>query len=107
MMKKEYKIIGLMSGTSLDGLDVAYVHFCYENEKWNYEILHAENFPYSAEWQEKLRNSYYQTAEGIAALDAEYGRYLGQKVKRFFKKIIYRKLILSLRTDILFFTVPI
>ena len=75
-----------MSGTSLDGLDVAYVHFCYENEKWNYEILHAENFPYSAEWQEKLRNSYYQTAEGVAALDAEYGRYLGQKVKAFFQK---------------------
>ncbi|MDR0582106.1 MAG: anhydro-N-acetylmuramic acid kinase, partial [Prevotellaceae bacterium] len=77
------KIIGLMSGTSLDGLDVVYTHFKKDGEKWTYQILHAESYPYSEEWREKLRGSYYRTAEGIAALDAEYGRYLGTQVKRF------------------------
>ncbi|MDR2682575.1 MAG: anhydro-N-acetylmuramic acid kinase [Dysgonamonadaceae bacterium] len=83
----DYRIIGLMSGTSLDGLDLAFVHFYPAsgagNVSWNYTILCAESMPYTAGWREKLRAAYYQTAEGIAALDAEYGRYLGQCVKDF------------------------
>ena len=86
----EYKIIGLMSGTSLDGLDIAFVLFRKKDRTlqesdnvWHYEILHADNIPYSAEWREKLRGAYYMTAEGIVALDAEYGRYLGACVKEF------------------------
>ncbi len=75
-----------MSGTSLDGLDMVYVHFWPEGEKWNYNILHADSVPYTKEWQEKLRGSYYQTAEGITALHAEYGRYLGERVKAFAEK---------------------
>lgn len=82
----EYKIIGLMSGTSLDGLDVVYTHFKKDGGKWTYQILHAESYPYGDEWREKLRGSYYLTAEGIAALDAEYGRYLGTQVKKFVEK---------------------
>jgi anhydro-N-acetylmuramic acid kinase len=82
----EYKIIGLMSGTSLDGLDVVYTHFKKDGEKWTYQILHAESYPYSDAWREKLRGSYYLTAEGITALDAEYGRYLGMQVKKFVEK---------------------
>ena len=82
----EYKIIGLMSGTSLDGLDVAFVHFQKDGERWNYKILQADSIPYSKEWQEKLRGSYYQTAEGITMLHAEYGRYLGERVKEFVAK---------------------
>ncbi|MDR0541461.1 MAG: anhydro-N-acetylmuramic acid kinase [Dysgonamonadaceae bacterium] len=86
----DYKIIGLMSGTSLDGLDMAFVHFYPASDVpeagWNYTILCAESIPYSAEWREKLRGAYYRTAEGIAALDAEYGRYLGRCVKEFADK---------------------
>ena len=75
-----------MSGTSLDGLDVVFTHFKKDGEKWTYQIRYVESYPYSEEWREKLRGSYYQTAEGIAALDAEYGRYLGTQVKRFAEK---------------------
>lgn len=82
-MKNVYHIIGLMSGTSLDGLDMVYVHFQREGERWNYDIQHAESIPYNREWEEKLRNAYYLSAEGITALDAEYGRYLGKQVKAF------------------------
>ena len=79
----EYKIIGLMSGTSLDGLDIACVRFWGQPEKPEYEILHAECVSYDAVWREKLRSSFYQTAEGITSLDAEYGRFLGAAVKTF------------------------
>lgn len=85
-MNREYHIIGLMSGTSLDGLDIVYVHFRKESKRWNYHIQHAESIPYSQEWQDKLRNSYYLAAEGITVLNAEYGRYLGKRVKEFTAK---------------------
>ena len=86
-------ILGLMSGTSLDGLDIACVHFWKNSHtmqdaenKWFYKILCAENIPYTAEWREKLCGAYYQTAEGIVALDAEYGRYLGMCVRNFVER---------------------
>ena len=80
---KEYKIIGLMSGTSLDGLDMAYVRFFGKPENPEYEILHTVCVAYDPVWREKLRGAYYLTAEGITALDAEYGRYLGVAVRNF------------------------
>jgi len=83
MEMKEYKIIGLMSGTSLDGLDIAYVRFFGKAENPEYEILCAECVPYDDVWREKLRGAYYLTAEGIAALDAEYGRFLGVAARNF------------------------
>jgi len=72
-----------MSGTSLDGLDIAYVRFWGKSEKPEYEILCAECVPYDAVWREKLRGSFYTTAEGITALDTEYGRFLGNTVRNF------------------------
>jgi len=72
-----------MSGTSLDGLDMAYVRFYGKPENPEYEILRAECVPYDAVWRGKLRGSYYLTAEGITALDAEYGRFLGTTVRNF------------------------
>jgi 1,6-anhydro-N-acetylmuramate kinase len=36
-----YKVIGLMSGSSLDGLDIAFVQLDEVRGQWSYEILHA------------------------------------------------------------------
>jgi anhydro-N-acetylmuramic acid kinase len=83
---KEYRIIGLMSGTSLDGLDVVYVRFYGQSECPEYEIICAECVPYDVGWREKLRGAYYLTAEGITALDAEYGRFLGMAVQSFVQR---------------------
>ena len=70
-----------MSGTSLDGLDMVYVVFREHDGKWQYEIEKADTKSYDPEWKESLKMSFYQTGEALTALDAEYGRYLGQKVK--------------------------
>ena len=86
MNMKEYNIIGLMSGTSLDGLDIAYVRFREENGVWSYRMPYAECLPYSDEWREKLRDAYYFSSEGITSLDADYGRYLGKAVRDFAQK---------------------
>ncbi len=86
MAKNEAKAIGLMSGTSVDGLDMVYVVFRDKNGKWEYEIEKADTKPYNPEWKESLKMSFYQSGEALTALDAEYGRYLGQKVKEFVRE---------------------
>ena len=48
------RVIGLMSGTSLDGLDICYVEFKKNNGKWEYNIITAEDEGYSDELKHKL-----------------------------------------------------
>jgi anhydro-N-acetylmuramic acid kinase len=81
-----YKAIGMMSGSSLDGVDMAFAEFRENAGKWEYQILQADCFSYSSEWVNRLKN-----ATGISALDyqllhAEYGHYLGQLVNRFIEE---------------------
>ncbi|WP_447950834.1 anhydro-N-acetylmuramic acid kinase [Chryseobacterium koreense] len=82
-----FHAIGLMSGTSVDGLDIAYASLEKNaNGSWNYQILNAETLPYSELWEDKLRNSILLSPEDLLALHSEYGFYLGEKVKRFIEK---------------------
>ncbi|MDX5348173.1 MAG: anhydro-N-acetylmuramic acid kinase, partial [Hymenobacteraceae bacterium] len=37
-----------MSGTSLDGVDIAYCRFTYKDDNWIYKILYTTTLPYSA-----------------------------------------------------------
>lgn len=71
-----------MSGTSLDGLDLAFVRF-EKKEKWSFEFLKCETIPYSDIWEDKLRNSIQLSAENLLELHSEYGFYLGKKVQQF------------------------
>ncbi|MDR2238223.1 MAG: anhydro-N-acetylmuramic acid kinase [Chryseobacterium sp.] len=79
------RALGLMSGTSLDGLDLCYASF-EKSDRWTFEILKAETFPYSAEWEEKLKNSVNLSSEELLELHSAYGFYLGQQVKEFIRK---------------------
>nr|WP_315029646.1 anhydro-N-acetylmuramic acid kinase [uncultured Chryseobacterium sp.] len=77
--------IGLMSGTSLDGLDICLAEF-EKQDKWIFQILKTETLPYSSEWENKLKNSIYFSAEELLELHSNYGFYLGQQVKNFMNK---------------------
>ena len=74
--------IGLMSGTSLDGLDIAYCHFRY-SDKWNFELLASHTYPYPAEWKEKLSRLEQKSAWEYAKANVELGHYFGKKVNEF------------------------
>ena len=47
MIQEKYNIIGVMSGTSLDGIDIAHLNFEIINGKWNFQILESETIGYS------------------------------------------------------------
>ena len=78
-----YRAIGLMSGSSLDGLDIAFVEFQEQAGKWSYEILKADCYPYTDEWVSKLKNAINLSARDYQLVHAEYGHYLGEQVNKF------------------------
>lgn len=81
-----YKVIGLMSGSSLDGLDIAFVHLQENGGKWGYEILHADCYEYDSTWIARLKNPIDLNALDYQLLHTEYGHYLGKQVNVFIEK---------------------
>lgn len=84
-MRQSYAVIGLMSGTSLDGADMAFCKFDYDSY-WTFKILKAETIPYTKEWNSKLKNLYVKSAIELASTNIEYGSYLGTIVKDFISR---------------------
>ncbi|MBL7884552.1 MAG: anhydro-N-acetylmuramic acid kinase, partial [Bacteroidia bacterium] len=83
---KEYKVIGLMSGTSLDGVDLAFCRFFVDNNKWNYEIVHAQTIEYTSHWKNRLSSLEEENAMVFQQVNTDYGLYLGQLLSDFIVK---------------------
>ncbi|WP_162053981.1 anhydro-N-acetylmuramic acid kinase [Pontibacter pamirensis] len=82
-MDTSYHVIGLMSGTSLDGLDIAYFRLTYTNENWIYKILHTNTLTYSDILIESLRDAETSNGMELIRLHHAYGKYIGQQVHTF------------------------
>jgi len=78
-----YRAMGLMSGSSLDGLDIIVAEFQETAGAWKYEVLAADCYPYSPEWLEKLKGATSLNALDYLLLHTEYGHYTGAMVNRF------------------------
>ena len=72
-----------MSGTSLDGLDLAYCRIWQESETWKFEIKETKSIAYSKEMQDKLKNSIFLTPDGLLIFHNTYGTWLGEQAKTF------------------------
>ncbi len=78
-----YRAIGLMSGSSLDGLDVAFVEFTEQGGKWQFEVKATACIPYNDEWTTLLGNATTLSAYEYQLLHTRFGHYLGEKVNEF------------------------
>ena len=81
-----YRAIGLMSGSSLDGLDIVFAEINENGGKWTYEIIQADCYSYPAEWIKRLKEATSLTALDYQLLHIEYGHYLGEQVNRFIEE---------------------
>ncbi|WDF46640.1 anhydro-N-acetylmuramic acid kinase [Chryseobacterium sp. KACC 21268] len=81
-----FHAIGLMSGTSLDGLDICYSRFTRDNSTWTFEILKCETVAYSIDWEDDLKNAIHTSSEKLLQLSSDYGFYLGEKAQEFISK---------------------
>ncbi len=76
-------ILGIMSGTSLDGLDFALCKFKKQKQKYYYEILETGFFPYNDKIKNELSNAQNLKAFDFIELHKKYGKYIGKKTKQF------------------------
>ena len=85
MKIKNYRVLGIMSGTSLDGLDMALCNFKYLNQKWNFELISTHFIEYSNDWKEKLANLFYNN-NNINKIEIQYSEFISESVNNFIKK---------------------
>lgn len=78
-----YRVIGLMSGSSLDGLDIAFVELLEQSGKWSYELRHKACYPYSEQWVLSLRTAHTLSARDYLLLNTAYGKLTGDYVNQF------------------------
>ncbi|AGC77065.1 anhydro-N-acetylmuramic acid kinase [Nonlabens dokdonensis] len=85
MNHQYYNVLGVMSGTSLDGIDIAHVTLV-RKDRWSFQIHTTETFPYSAAMKQKLKDAIHGDNTSISSLNKEYTTYLAENINRFIKK---------------------
>ncbi|WP_321334900.1 anhydro-N-acetylmuramic acid kinase [uncultured Bacteroides sp.] len=96
MRKVEIEAIGLMSGTSLDGLDVCCCTFTKEEEKWNFNINCAKGYSYPEDLKQKLGTGAQQmSALEFITFHSAYGQFLGKRVNEFMNEFVVKPDIIA------------
>ncbi len=81
----KYRILGLMSGTSLDGLDLALIEFSV-GKSWQFKIIASSTQAYTKAWEEKLATAHTLVGVELIALHVAYGAHLGKQCQAFLRK---------------------
>ena len=78
-----YTVAGMMSGTSLDGMDLVLCRFEQVKGKWQFHIQKAQTIEYPEFWREKLINARNLDVEDFIMLHNRYGVYIGEQLLSF------------------------
>ena len=83
--RNSYTVLGVMSGTSLDGLDLALVKFSREKAEgnWHFEVEECTTIEYAEDLIQKLKEAISWERHAIDALDEELGNYIGCSIQKF------------------------
>lgn len=80
---KKYAVLGLMSGTSLDGLDMAYCQFWKQEGRWNFEIRKAKTVSYPDWMFNFLKDAVNLSSQAHQTLHEAFGTWSGSEAKQF------------------------
>tara|TARA_B100000963_G_scaffold126461_1_gene110373 strand:+ start:203 stop:1261 length:1059 start_codon:yes stop_codon:yes gene_type:complete len=83
---KQYNVIGLMSGTSLDGVDLAFVNFYHDKKNWKYQLGECQTIPYDEKWKKQLKELRHKSINEINDFSKLYAIYLSKLISDFTKK---------------------
>ncbi|HSI70948.1 MAG TPA: anhydro-N-acetylmuramic acid kinase [Gillisia sp.] len=82
MKKSEFIVLGVMSGTSLDGIDLALVHFSLE-DTWKFKIEVADTIAYPTIMKSELSKAIDWDTEKLQKFDISYTKYLAGVINKF------------------------
>lgn len=80
-----YKAIGVMSGTSHDGLDLCLAEFIHNGESWIYRILKTKSVEYDKPLQQRLMEAYNLSGRELAMLNAWFGAWIADRINELTK----------------------
>lgn len=83
MVYPSLNILGIMSGTSLDGLDLVVVKIDFIAGTYRFNIDKSKTIKYSREWKNRLNNSRFLSGEKLIKLNVDFGRLIGVEAKAF------------------------
>lgn len=86
MKKNNYNVIGVMSGTSLDGIDLSHIKFHLNDSKWTFEILESETIGYSQSWINQLKSAVDYSETDLEKLNTAYTKLLANIISDFIQK---------------------
>lgn len=78
-----YRVIGCMSGSSMDGLDIVYCVLSEAGGKWQYELEAATTEAFDETWQKRFLSLHTISAKELLQFHAEFGHYIGQRIQLF------------------------
>lgn len=86
-----YTAIGIMSGSSLDGLDIILATFQQTADKWQYKIQKTACHTFTEEMRDKLQQACSMNLKDYLILDRAFGRYIGEEINRFLCSVSVKK----------------
>ena len=88
---KNYYVLGLMSGTSIDGIDLVYANFVF-NKYWSFKILESKTYQYNNDWQKILKNLSDKDLDSIKLIDKSYTKLLSKYILKFIDDFSIKKI---------------
>ena len=88
---KNFNVIGVMSGTSLDGVDIVYVKFI-QNESWSFKIINSKTYKYEDSTADILNDISKKSIEEIKKIDIEYSKKLAKIINEFIDEFSINKI---------------
>lgn len=85
MQAGQYRVLGLMSGSSLDGLDMCLANFHFDGLRWHFSIESSHTQPYPDTLVDRLRVAHLAPVAEVQALDTTLGRFFSEAVAEFLK----------------------
>lgn len=82
--QSHYQVLGVMSGTSLDGIDLCLSSFVL-GASWEFQITTAKTVEYSEKWKYRLRSAIDLNPTALEKLNKDYTRFLADVIQAFIR----------------------
>lgn len=85
-MKSTYNVIGVMAGSSMDGLDISHIRFNNDGFKWDFNFVCGETIAYPSDIYAGLKNSSALDKVRLKTIDTHFGEWIGKEIERFIEE---------------------